>query len=175
MLRTLNAPTAPASPLGPVTPTPIGPATPSAPTGPSGPAGPEGPAIAHEGDGHSGAFAYALDGYAIHTMLNTNGEEKTDLDNCRGHVDTIRGYHYHVPGPGENAFISCFTGEIAQGFGGQQGPPPRGQGAIQRLDLRMVGLTSQKLRQYWESLKILSETLWGLHFQIGLLLLSFLG
>ena len=86
------------------------------------------PAIAHEGDGHSGAFAYALDGYVIHTMLNINGEEETDLDNCRGHVDTIRGYHYHAAGPGENAFISCFTGEIAQGFGGQQGPPPGGQG-----------------------------------------------
>ena len=60
-------------------------------------------------------------------MLNINGEEETDLDNCRGHVDTIRGYHYHAAGPGENAFISCFTGEIAQGFGGQQGPPPGGQ------------------------------------------------
>ena len=40
------------------------------------------------------------------------------------------------------------------------------RGAIHRLDLRMVDLTSQKLRQYWESLKILSGTLWGLDPQI---------
>jgi len=49
------------------------------------------------------------------------------------------------------------------------------RGAIHCLDLRVVDLTSQKLRQYWESLILLSETLWGLHLQIGLLLLSVLG
>jgi len=49
------------------------------------------------------------------------------------------------------------------------------RGAIHRLKLKMVDLTSQKLRQCWKSLKILSEPLWGLHLQIGLLLLSVLG
>ncbi len=72
------------------------------------------PAIAFEVDGHGGAFGYALDGYAIHSMLDENGLEESDLDTCRGHTDDTRGYHYHSAGPGENAFIGCFTGEIAE-------------------------------------------------------------
>ena len=47
--------------------------------------------------------------------------------------------------------------------------------AIHRQQLKMVDLTSQKLRQYWESLKILSETPWGLHLQSGLLSAERLG
>ena len=72
------------------------------------------PAVAFEADGHGGDFGYALDGYAIHTMLDENNEEETDLDSCRGHTDDVRGYHYHSAGPGENLFIGCFTGETAQ-------------------------------------------------------------
>ncbi|TYK65114.1 YHYH protein [Colwellia echini] len=72
------------------------------------------PAVAFEVDGHGGAFGYAMDGYAIHTMLNENGEEESDLDTCRGHTDDTRGYHYHSAGPGENLFIGCFAGETAQ-------------------------------------------------------------
>ena len=47
-------------------------------------------------------------------MLDENGLEESDLDTCRGHTDDTRGYHYHSAGPGENAFIGCFTGEIAE-------------------------------------------------------------
>jgi hypothetical protein len=72
------------------------------------------PAVAFEADGHGGAFGYALDGYAIHTMLDENNEEETDLDTCRGHSDDVRGYHYHSAGAGENLFIGCFNGEIVQ-------------------------------------------------------------
>ncbi|CAA6820905.1 MAG: Unknown protein [uncultured Sulfurovum sp.] len=72
------------------------------------------PEVPFEEDGHGGIFAYALDGYAIYGMLNNNGEEMTDLDSCRGHTDDTRGYHYHTAGAGENAFIGCFTGEIAE-------------------------------------------------------------
>lgn len=71
------------------------------------------PAVAFEADGHGGAFGYALDGYAIHTMLDENNEEESDLDSCRGHSDDVRGYHYHAAGPGENLFIGCFNGETA--------------------------------------------------------------
>ncbi len=85
------------------------------------------PAIAFEDDGHGGAFGYALDGYAIHAMLDSNGDEPTDLDTCRGHADDARGYHYHTASPGENAFIGCFTGEIADdGTADAGGPPPGG-------------------------------------------------
>ena len=81
-----------------------------------------------EGDGHGGAFAYALDGYAILAMLDSEGNEETDLDSCRGHSDATRGYHYHTAGPGENAFIGCFSGETVgttttTGPGGPGGPP----------------------------------------------------
>jgi hypothetical protein len=70
------------------------------------------PAIELEVDGHGGDFAYAMDGFLIYSMLDENGEEETDLDDCRGHTDDVRGYHYHSAGPGENAFIGCFAGEI---------------------------------------------------------------
>lgn len=79
------------------------------------------PSVAFEADGHGGAFGYAMDGYAIHTMLDENNEEELDLDTCRGHTDDSRGYHYHSAGPGENLFIGCFTGETVQVD--QQGPP----------------------------------------------------
>lgn len=72
------------------------------------------PSIDFDGDGHGGAFAYALDGYAIHSMLDSSDNEESDLDSCRGHSDTTRGYHYHAAGPGENTFIGCFSGETAQ-------------------------------------------------------------
>lgn len=72
------------------------------------------PAIEFEEDGHAGAFGYAMDGYAIYSMLDEAGEEETDLDSCRGHSDDTRGYHYHSAGAGENMFIGCFTGETAE-------------------------------------------------------------
>ncbi|MBU2869655.1 YHYH protein [Colwellia sp. E2M01] len=72
------------------------------------------PAIAFEADGHGGAFGYAMDGYAIYSMLDENNEEATDLDSCRGHTDDVCGYHYHSAGAGENLFIGCFSGEVAQ-------------------------------------------------------------
>lgn len=85
------------------------------------------PGIAFEDDGHGGAFGYALDGYAIHTMLDIDGNEAMDLDSCRGHSDDARGYHYHTASPGENAFIGCFSGEIADdGSNNAGGPPPGG-------------------------------------------------
>jgi hypothetical protein len=62
-------------------------------------------------DGHAPLIGYALDGYGMHAMLNDDGVEPDDLDECRGHEDTERGYHYHVAGPGENFFIGCFAGE----------------------------------------------------------------
>lgn len=67
-----------------------------------------------QSDGHAAAFGYALDGYAIYSMLDTSGNESTGLDSCRGHSDDERSYHYHAASPAENMFIGCFTGETAQ-------------------------------------------------------------
>ncbi|MBQ4830541.1 YHYH protein [Alteromonas sp. MMG017] len=64
-------------------------------------------------DEHANLMGYALDGYGIYGMLNANGEEDYDLDECRGHEDDTRGYHYHAASAAENMFIGCYQG--AQG------------------------------------------------------------
>jgi hypothetical protein len=45
---------------------------------------------------HSPIIGYAFDGYAIYGPLGEDGKEPKDLDECNGHTDSIRGYHYHV-------------------------------------------------------------------------------
>lgn len=85
------------------------------------------PADEDECDGHSPLVGYAQDGYAINAMTDEDGNEPDDLDDCRGHSDDIRGYHYHAASPGENMFIGCFSGERAVVEGetsGPMGPPP---------------------------------------------------
>lgn len=69
---------------------------------------------AAQADGHAASFAYAMDGYPIYSMLDTSGNESTDLDSCRGHSDDGRGYHYHAASAAENMFIGCFRGETAR-------------------------------------------------------------
>lgn len=76
-----------------------------------------------QSDDHAAMIGYALDGYAIHTMTNLDGAEPTDLDECRGHTDEVRGYHYHAASPSENMFIGCFHGEIVETAAGPR--PPR--------------------------------------------------
>lgn len=67
---------------------------------------------APETDGHSSLFGYAMDGFPIYsnTALAFGGEDDDDLDECRGHTDDVRGYHYHAAGTGENMFVGCFSG-----------------------------------------------------------------
>lgn len=64
-----------------------------------------------EADGHASMLGYSMDGYAIYAMLDPEGNEDTDLDECRGHSDDTRGYHYHSASAAENMFIGCFQGE----------------------------------------------------------------
>ncbi|MBU6284248.1 YHYH protein [bacterium] len=80
------------------------------------------------GDGHAAQIGYAIDGHAMHATADAHGAPPTDLDACLGHRDAVRGYHYHVAGPGENRFIGCLQGEIASGGGGE-GLPPGGGGS----------------------------------------------
>jgi hypothetical protein len=76
-----------------------------------------------QSDAHAPLIGYALDGYGLYAMLDTAGTEPSDLDECHGHADATRGYHYHVASPGENMFIGCFHGEQGEREGGE-GPPP---------------------------------------------------
>ena len=66
---------------------------------------------ASEADGHASLLGYAIDGYGIFAMQDAAGEEEFDLDECRGHSDDARGYHYHSASAAENMFIGCYHGE----------------------------------------------------------------
>ena len=79
-------------------------------------------------DGHAALMGYALDGYGIYGMLDSEGSETTGLDDCRGITDDVRGYHYHAASAGENMFIGCFSGKTVESTtdGVPGGGPPGG-------------------------------------------------
>lgn len=66
-----------------------------------------------QSDGHASMTGYALDGHGIYAELDEDGSEATDLDECRGHYDEYRGYHYHVMGLEDNEFFECYYGAWA--------------------------------------------------------------
>ena len=63
-----------------------------------------------QSDGHAPLIGYAMDGHGIYGQLDKTGNEPTGLDDCRGHADDVRGYHYHVDAAGKNNFINCLHG-----------------------------------------------------------------
>lgn len=65
-------------------------------------------------DGHAALIGYAMDGFGLYERLDAEGNEPTDLDECSGHFDTIRGYHYHVFPASANQFIGCLKGAYAR-------------------------------------------------------------
>ena len=65
-------------------------------------------------DGHAPMIGYALDGYGLYAHLDVIGQTATGLDDCRGHYDETRGYHYHVDAAGANNFINCLRGVYAE-------------------------------------------------------------
>lgn len=73
-------------------------------------------------DGETRAFAIAMDGYLIHSPL-----ESGNLDACNGHSTEEYGYHYHARSPELNGVLSCFTGAVVKrgprGSGPPNGPP----------------------------------------------------
>lgn len=75
-------------------------------------------------DGHAAMIGYAMDGFPIHEMVDEDQVEPSDLDPCRGHSDSVRDYHYHVSGAGENMIIGCWAGLAVDR--GPPGAPPGG-------------------------------------------------
>ncbi|GHC51158.1 YHYH protein [Ulvibacter litoralis] len=69
--------------------------------------------IAQE-DSHAPMIGYAMDGHGFYAQLDADGNEPTDLDDCRGHYDETRGYHYHADAPGSNNFLDCLYGAYAE-------------------------------------------------------------
>ncbi len=55
-----------------------------------------------------------MDGHGLYAQLDANGNEPTDLDDCRGHYDETRGYHYHVMPLANNELLDCYYGAWAQ-------------------------------------------------------------
>jgi hypothetical protein len=49
-----------------------------------------------EADKHSPLIGFAFDGFTIYGPNGEGGKAPTDLDDCNGHTDDARGYHYHV-------------------------------------------------------------------------------
>lgn len=45
---------------------------------------------------HSPLVGFMFDGYAIYGPNGEHGKPPTDLDDCNGHTDSVRGYHYHA-------------------------------------------------------------------------------
>lgn len=64
-------------------------------------------------DGHSALIGYALDGHGIFKLEDEAGNLPSDLDELRGHIDDIRGYHYHADEAGNNNFINGLKGAYA--------------------------------------------------------------
>jgi hypothetical protein len=83
---------------------------------------------------HSPLIGYAFDGYAIYGPNGEDGKPPTDLDECNGHKDSERGYHYHVTS-GYPYILGGYHGVVDQknfdhgpppgmaGLGGRGGPP----------------------------------------------------
>lgn len=67
-----------------------------------------------QSDGHAPMIGYAMDGHAIYANTDADGNEAENLDDCRGHYDEVRGYHYHADYAGNNNFINCLSGAYAQ-------------------------------------------------------------
>tara|TARA_B110000211_G_scaffold158725_1_gene179742 strand:+ start:2710 stop:3759 length:1050 start_codon:yes stop_codon:yes gene_type:complete len=67
-----------------------------------------------QSDGHAAMIGYALDGFGLYAKLDDNGNEAEDMDECRGHNDDTRGYHYHVLSLESNEFLDCFYGAWAE-------------------------------------------------------------
>ena len=72
--------------------------------------------------GETPIFAYAMDGFPIHSPL-AGGSKAAGLDECQGHSTDTLGYHYHAANVEENAVLSCFKGVTVQGQGGGLPPP----------------------------------------------------
>ncbi|MCI1751611.1 MAG: YHYH protein [Flavobacteriales bacterium] len=62
-------------------------------------------------DGHAPMIGYALDGFGIFAHLDPVGNAPVALDECGGHYDGTRGYHYHAGSPGSNQIIGAFRGQ----------------------------------------------------------------
>jgi YHYH protein/EF hand len=85
-------------------------------------------------DGHSPLLGLMFDGYALFGPNGPDGKPAVDLDDCNGHEDPERGYHYHVTAKFPY-LIGSYRGVIETRnidrprFAGRNGPFTKGQGS----------------------------------------------
>ena len=89
--------------------------------------------VGEANDGETPMFAYAMDGYPVHSPLSAEATALAELDECNGHVTEADGYHYHANSAEQNQVIECLIGQTAdiagQGDAGARPEgPPAGQG-----------------------------------------------
>ncbi|MGJ8656070.1 MAG: YHYH protein [Akkermansiaceae bacterium] len=77
-----------------------------------------------QADGHPAQIGYMVDGFA----LFAHDKDAKDLDECGGHTDAVRGYHYHAGEAGSNEIIKAYRGAIVKSAVGGRGGPPGGGG-----------------------------------------------
>lgn len=77
-------------------------------------------------EGETAMFAYALDGFPVHSPLED--PDSADLDECNGHTTEEDGYHYHANNAAENQVIECLIGQTIAGDAGAPAGPPPGEG-----------------------------------------------
>lgn len=80
---------------------------------------------AHDGD--TPIFAYALDGFPIHSALPTSSKLLSSLDECNGHETHNSGYHYHANSAAKNMVLTCFKGVTVQSEERGRARPENGQ------------------------------------------------
>lgn len=90
--------------------------------------------VGEAAEGETPIFAYALDGYPIHSPLSAEAEATANLDECNGHETPELGYHYHANPAEKNGVLSCFAGVTVDGGGdggdgGPGGNGPRSNGS----------------------------------------------
>src|SRR5579871_1508601 len=72
---------------------------------------------------HSSLIGFMFDGYAVYGPNGENGKPPADLDECNGHWDAKRGYHYHVTAK-YPYIVGAYRGLVnLRAARGRMGPP----------------------------------------------------
>ncbi|NNL99056.1 MAG: YHYH protein, partial [Acidimicrobiia bacterium] len=71
-------------------------------------------------EGETAMFAYAMDGFPVHSPLDDPAS--ADLDECNGHETEAAGYHYHANNTAENQVIECLVGQTVAATGDAAAP-----------------------------------------------------
>lgn len=98
--------------------------------------------------GETPIFAYAMDGYPVHSALSTEAAVVANLDECNGHETHADGYHYHANAAEQNSVLTCFKGLTVASTHNDQGGPGDGPGGIPDFSAaaKQLGVTEHELQ-----------------------------